>query len=53
MSANEWLEQNNVDLTKYHGNVGDYKGNTCIENPDGTWLFWDSDGHFKLITLAR
>ena len=33
MKAKEWLEKNNVDLKKYHGNVGDYEGNICIDFP--------------------
>lgn len=50
MKAKEWLEKNNVDLKKYHGNVGDYEGNICIEQTDGTWIFWNSDGKFEIIS---
>ena len=49
MTAKEWLEKNNIDLKKYHGNVGDYEGNICIEQTDGTWIFWNSDGKFEII----
>ena len=31
MKAKEWLEKNNIDLKKYHGNIGDYEGNICID----------------------
>lgn len=51
MSVKEWLDKNNVDLTKYHGNVGDYEGNICIEQNDGTWIFRNSNGDFEVITL--
>lgn len=49
MTAKEWLEKNNIDLKKHHGNVGDYEGNICIEQSDGTWIFWNSDGKFEII----
>lgn len=49
MNAKEWLEKNNVDLSKYHGNVGDYDGNICIECADGTWEFWGKDGTIEKI----
>lgn len=48
MSSKEWLEKNNVDLSKYHGNIGDYEGNICIETDDG-WIFWNSEGKQEKI----
>lgn len=48
MSALEWLEKNNIDLSKYHGNIGDYEGNICIETGKG-WVFWNSDGKMENI----
>jgi hypothetical protein len=49
MSATEWLSKNNVDLSKIHGNIGDYEGNICIETENG-WIFWNSDGEFEKVT---
>lgn len=49
MNAKEWLKKNNVDLSKYHGNVGDYNGNICIERKDGVWEFWGKDGTIEQI----
>lgn len=40
MNAKEWLEKNNVDLSKCCGNIGNYDGNICVECKDGTWKFW-------------
>lgn len=51
MTAKEWLEKNSIDLTKYHGNIGDYDGNICIEQSNGTWVFWNNNGKFETITL--
>ena len=49
MSAKEWLDKNKVELSKYHGNVGDYEGNICIEQNNGDWLFWGADGTIETI----
>jgi hypothetical protein len=49
MSAKEWLDKNKVELSKYHGNVGDYEGNICIEQNNGDWLFWGTDGTIETI----
>ena len=48
MSAIEWLNRNNVDLSKFHGNIGDCEGNICIETDKG-WIFWSKDGVFEEI----
>lgn len=50
MTANEWLKKNNIDLSKYHGNVGDYEGNICIETDDG-WIFWNAEGKWEKVTV--
>lgn len=50
MNAKKWLTENNIDLTKYHGNVGDYEENICIETNDG-WIFWNSKGQCERIKL--
>lgn len=42
MTVNEWLDKNNINLSEYHGNVGDYDGNICIETDDGCF-FWNAD----------
>lgn len=49
MTFKEWSKKNDIDLSKYHGNVGDYEGNICIENSDGTWNFWNNEGQYELI----
>lgn len=49
MTAKEWLKKNNVDLSRYHGNIGDYDGNMCIECKDGTWKFLGKDGNIEPI----
>ena len=49
MTAREWLDKNNVDLSKYHGNIGDYEGNICTEQNNGDWLFWSPDGTMEII----
>ena len=49
MTAKEWLKKNNVDLSRYHGNIGDYDGNMCIESKDGTWKFYGKDGNIEPI----
>jgi len=51
MNAKQWLKENNIDLKNYHGNIGDLKGNICIEQPDGNWIFWNSQGNFETITI--
>ena len=43
MTAIEWITKNNVDLHNYHGNIGDSNG-ICIEQNDGTWIFWGDSG---------
>ncbi|MEG2013845.1 MAG: hypothetical protein RR063_11685 [Anaerovoracaceae bacterium] len=48
MDAKEWLTKHNVNLNNYHGNIGDYEGNICIETPDG-WIFWNKEGQIEKI----
>ena len=38
MTFKEWSKKNDIDLSKYHGNVGDYEGN-----------FWNNEGQYELI----
>lgn len=43
MTAKEWLEKFDVDLSKYHGNVGNEYG-IAIEKSDGSgWIFWGDE----------
>lgn len=35
MTAKEWVDKYNVDLSKIHGNTGDYDGNILIETKEG------------------
>ena len=42
MTAKEWLDKNNINLSEYHGNIGDYEGNICIETDKG-WIFWNAN----------
>lgn len=52
MSFNEWKEKYNIDLSKYHGNIGDLEGNICIEDADGKgWTFWNSKGQFEKVQI--
>jgi acyl CoA:acetate/3-ketoacid CoA transferase alpha subunit len=52
MTAKEWIEQHNIDLSAIHGNIGDYEGNIMIEKRDGNgWEFWAADGHFETVTV--
>ena len=39
-----------ISLEKYHGNVGDYEGNICIETDDG-WIFWNAEGKWEKVTV--
>ena len=40
----EWIKKYNVDLSQYHGNVGDLDGNgLCIKTKNG-WIFWGKYG---------
>lgn len=39
MTFKEWIGKTKVNLKKYHGNVGDKNG-ICIEQNDGSWIFW-------------
>ena len=50
MDAKQWLKVNNINLNNYHGNIGDLDGNICIEQNDGTWIFWNKDGKQEIVT---
>ena len=43
MTAKEWLDKNNINLSEYHGNIGDYEEDICIET-DKWWIFWNANG---------
>lgn len=43
MTFKEWIDNTKVDLKKYYGNVGDENG-ICIEQNDGSWIFWGKKG---------
>ena len=50
MTAKEWLDKNNINLPEYHGNIGDYKENICIETDKG-WIFWNANGKRGKVTV--
>lgn len=43
MTFKEWIDNTKVNLKNYHGNVGDENG-ICIEQNDGSWIFWGKKG---------
>lgn len=47
MNAQEFIKKYNIDLSKIHGNIGDYDGNMLIETDEG-WEFW-SNGQFEIL----
>lgn len=51
MTAKEWLDKHNIDLSKIHGNIGDYDGNIFIKTKDG-WIFWNAQGIMEKLPNA-
>ena len=49
MTAREWLDKYNINLSKTRGNIGDYEGNILIESKDG-WIFWSAQGIMEKLT---
>jgi len=50
ITAKEWLDKHNLDLSEMHGNIGDYDGNIFIETEDG-WLFWNTQGIVEKVSF--
>ena len=51
ITAKEWLDKHNIDLSEMHGNIGDYDGNIFIETEDG-WLFWNTQGIVEKVSFC-
>lgn len=51
MTAKEFIEKHNIDITKIHGNIGNhYTGEILIETKGGTWEFWDEERNLTIHT---